>query len=89
MQTIPTWLQAAFADWVTKRIYVDRCGNYRQSDTLSDPIVVYNDRLKAVYPHHQEFQRAALLWLALWEEVPTAKLGLSDCLRRATAESRR
>ena len=29
MQTIPAWLQQAFSDWLTRRLYLDGGGNYR------------------------------------------------------------
>jgi hypothetical protein len=73
MQTIPTWLQEAFVEWLTGRLYVDGRGNYR-SRALSRCIVPYNRALKRLYPENAAFHRAAHQWLALWEVVPTAKL---------------
>src|SRR5437899_1343776 len=29
MHTVPSWLQTAFAEWLTGRLYVDGRGNYR------------------------------------------------------------
>jgi hypothetical protein len=73
MHTIPDWLQTAFSDWLTGRLYVDGCGNYR-SLVLGRCIVPYNRSLQRLYPDNQDFHRAAHLWLALWEAVPTARL---------------
>jgi hypothetical protein len=72
MQTIPTWLQTAFIDWLTGRLYVDGRGNYRRRPDRR--VVPYNQALKQLYPQNSEFHRAANLWLALWEAVPTARL---------------
>jgi hypothetical protein len=72
MQTIPTWLQQAFCDWLTRRLYLDRGGNYRLCP--SRQIASYNRRLKGVFPRNQEFHRASQAWLSLWETVPSARL---------------
>jgi len=77
MQTIPIWLQTAFADWLTGRIYLDGGGNYR-SRLPSRAIVPYNRLLKRLYPHNGDFHRAADRWLSLWEAVPTARLRPSE-----------
>jgi hypothetical protein len=75
MHTVPEWLQTAFAEWVTRRLYVDRRGNYRARVLgRHHAIVGYNQALKRVYPHHQDFHRAAHRWLSLWELVPTATI---------------
>lgn len=74
MQTIPMWLQSAFSDWMTGRLYVDGRGNYR-SRVRPRPIVPFNRQLKRLYPDNQDFHRAAHFWLTLWEAVPTARLG--------------
>ncbi len=73
MHTVPDWLQTAFAEWITGRLYVDGRGNYR-SRVLGRRIVTYNRALKRAYPHNDEFHRAAHRWLSLWELVPTARL---------------
>ena len=73
MQTVPVWLQVVFSDWITGRLYVDGRGNYR-SRVLGRRIVPYNRALKRLYPQNDAFHRAAHLWLALWEAVPTARL---------------
>ena len=73
MQTIPTWLQTAFADWLTGRIYLDGGGNCR-SRLPSRSIVPYNQSLKRLYPDNSDLHRAAHRWLSLWEAVPTARL---------------
>jgi hypothetical protein len=73
MQTVPLWLQGAFADWIANRIYVDGRGNYR-SRVLHRRIVRYNRALKRLYPQNEDFRRASHMWLALWDAVPTAKL---------------
>jgi hypothetical protein len=73
MHTVPEWLQTAFADWITHRLYVDGSGNYR-SYALGRRIVAYNRALKRAYPRNDEFRRAAHHWLSLWEVVPTARL---------------
>jgi hypothetical protein len=72
MQTIPIWLQQAFIDWLTGRLYVDGRGNYRHRP--DGRIVSHNRALKRLYPENPEFHRAANLWLALWDAVPTAAL---------------
>ena len=72
MNTVPRWLQTAFAEWITRRIYVDGRGNYR-SRVLGRRIVAYNRALKRAYPHNDDFHRAADRWLALWELIPTAR----------------
>ena len=73
MNSVPTWLQQAFSDWITGRLYVDGRGNYR-SRVSRRQVVPYNRPLKRLYAQNAEFHRAAHLWLALWEAVPTAKL---------------
>ncbi len=73
MHTVPDWLQTAFAEWVTGRLYVDGQGNYR-SRVCNRRIVPYNRPLKRAYPGNNEFHRAAHRWLDLWELVPTARL---------------
>ena len=73
MQTIPLWLQDAFSDWLTGRIYVDGRGNYR-SRLRHRPIIQCNRSLKRLFPDNQDFHRAAHLWLALWDAVLTARL---------------
>jgi hypothetical protein len=75
MHTVPDWLQTAFAEWLTGRLYLDRRGNYR-SRVLGRPrhVVRYNRPLKRAYPQNGEFHRAAHRWLSLWEVVPTARL---------------
>ena len=73
MHTVPDWLQTAFAEWITGRLYVDGRGNYR-SRVLGRRIVSCNRVLKRVYPHNEDFHDAANRWLALWELVPTARL---------------
>ena len=75
MHTVPDWLQAAFAEWMTGRLYVDGGGNYR-ARVLGRPrcIVGYNRAIKRAYPHHQDFYRAAGRWLSLWEVIPTATI---------------
>ncbi len=73
MQAIPQWLQTAFSDWITRRLYLDGRGNYR-SRLNARRIVPYNRVLKRLYPENQEFHRAAHLWLTLWAAVPTARL---------------
>jgi hypothetical protein len=72
MQTIPQWLQRAFSDWLTRRLYLDGGGNYRSRP--SRRIAPYNRQLKRLYPANQEFHSAAHVWLLLWESVPTARL---------------
>jgi hypothetical protein len=72
MQTIPSWLQSAFLDWLTGRIYLDGGGNYR-SRLTGRRVVPYNRSLKRLFPHNQDFHRAAGQWLSLWEAVPTAR----------------
>ena len=75
MHTVPDWLQTAFAEWLTGRLYVDRRGNYR-SRVIGHPrhVVTYNRPLKRAYPDNGEFHSAAHRWLFLWELVPTARL---------------
>jgi hypothetical protein len=73
MHTVPEWLQTAFAEWMTGRLYVDGRGNYR-SRPLGRRIVPYNQALKRAYPRNADFHRAAHRWLDLWELVPTARL---------------
>lgn len=75
MHTVPDWLQTAFAEWITGRLYLDGRGNYRRR-VLGRPryIVVYNRAVKRAYPQNQDFHRAAQCWLSLWEAVPTARL---------------
>jgi hypothetical protein len=75
MQTIPVWLQVAFSDWLTGRVYLDGGGNYR-ARLPGRPVVAYNRLLKRLYPSNRDFHRAAHLWLSLWEAVPTARLKL-------------
>lgn len=70
MQTIPRWLQHAFSDWLTRRLYLDGGGNYRSRP--SRRIAAYNRQLKSLYPDNQRFHQAAQAWLTLWEHVPTA-----------------
>ena len=81
MQTIPMWLQTAFADWSTGRIYLDGGGNYRSRKT-GRRIVPYNRILKHVYPRNADFHRGAEVWLRLWAEVPTARLRSKRPIRR-------
>jgi len=85
MRTIPTWLQTAFADLLTGRIYLDGGGNYR-SRLRPHSIVSYNRQLKRLYPDNADFHRAANRWLSLWEAVPTARLRPSE---RTKAEADR
>jgi hypothetical protein len=73
MQTIPLWLQQAFSDWLTGRIYVDGRGNYR-SRLRRRPIIPCNRSLKRLYPDNDAYHRAAQIWLELWDAVPTARL---------------
>ena len=73
MQTIPDWLQSAFLDWLTGRLYVDGRGNYR-SRVRPRSVVPQNRLLRRLYPDNLEFHRAAHCWLFLWEAVPTARL---------------
>jgi hypothetical protein len=86
-QTIPVWLQVAFSDWITGRIDLDEGGNYR-SRLPRRPVVPYNRLLKRLYPNNQDFQRAADLWLSLWEAVPTARLKQGDRISRAASGRR-
>jgi len=72
MQTLPAWLQQAFCDWLTRRLYLDGGGNYRLRPFRR--IASYNRDLKRVYPNNLDFHHATHLWLTLWEAVPTAKL---------------
>jgi hypothetical protein len=73
MQTIPLWLQTAFSDWITRRVYVDGRGNYR-SRVNAQRVVPYNCALRRLYPDNRDFHQAAHLWLTLWSAVPTARL---------------
>ena len=75
MHTIPEWLQTAFAEWITGRLYVDGHGNYR-ARVLDRPrgVVGYSRALKRAYPHHRDFKQAADRWLSLWEVIPTATI---------------
>ena len=73
MHAVPDWLQTAFAEWVTGRLYLDGRGNYR-SRALGRRIVAYNRSLKRAYPDNQDFHHAATRWLSLWEVIPTARL---------------
>ena len=75
MHTVPDWLQTAFAEWLTGRLYLDGRGNYR-SRVHGRPrhVIPYNRPLRRAYPQNQEFHRAAHRWLSLWELVPTARL---------------
>jgi hypothetical protein len=75
MHTVPDWLQTAFAEWITGRLYLDRRGNYR-SRVPNRPrqVVAFNRPLKRAYPVHAEFHQAATRWLSLWELIPTARL---------------
>ena len=72
MQPIPTWLQRAFCDWLTRRLYLDGGGNYRLRP--AHRIAPYNRRLKSAYPNNHDFHAAADAWLALWDRVPTARM---------------
>jgi hypothetical protein len=74
MHTVPDWLQTAFAEWVTGRLYVDGRGNYRSRVLHGKGVVPYNRRLKRAYPDNRQFHDAADRWLALWELIPTATL---------------
>ena len=73
MQAIPLWLQEAFTNWLTGRLYVDGRGNYR-SRLHRRPIIPCNRSLKRLYPDNQDFHRAAQIWLELWDVVPFARL---------------
>ena len=73
MHTVPEWLQTAFAEWITGRLYVDGRGNYR-SRVLGRRIVAYNRPLKRAYPNNRDFHGAAHRWLDLWELIPTATI---------------
>src|ERR1700730_10692058 len=57
MQTIPIWLQTAFAEWISGQLYLDGRGNYR-SRPLGRRIVPYNRPLKRLYPDNAAFHRA-------------------------------
>jgi hypothetical protein len=70
MHTIPVWLQQAFIDWLTRRLYLDGGGNYRSRP--SRRIAPHNRQLKRLYPDNQRFHKAAEAWLTLWEHVLTA-----------------
>ena len=72
MHTVPDWLQTAFAEWITGRLYVDGRGNYRSH--VLGRIVAYNRPLKRAYPSNGDFHRAAHRWLSLWEVIPTATI---------------
>lgn len=75
MHTVPDWLQTAFAEWITGRLYIDGRGNYRSRVLGRHRVIVgYNRALKRAYPHHQDFHRAANCWLSLWEVIPTATI---------------
>ena len=88
MLTIPTWLQSAFADWISWRIYVDRRGNYRSRSRVGRRrIVPFNRPLKRLYPDNRDFHRAADRWLALWDAVPTARLTRADRIGRTERQS--
>jgi hypothetical protein len=87
MQTIPLWLQIAFSDWLTGQIYVDGHGNYR-SRVPGRHIVAYNRSLKRLYPDNRDFHRAAHVWLALWEAVPTARLAVETRSNKSDAGRR-
>ena len=88
MHTVPDWLQTAFAEWITGRLYVDGRGNYR-SRVLDRPrhIVRYNRPLKRAYPSRAEFHRAAHRWLELWELIPTARLSRNRQPAKTLVES--
>jgi hypothetical protein len=86
MHTVPEWLQTAFAEWVTGRLYLDRRGNYR-SRAQGRQIVSYNQALKRAYPCNQDFHCAAQRWLSLWEAVPTARLTAKRVGRSTTRMS--
>ena len=73
MHTVPEWLQAAFAEWITGRLYFDGGETYC-SRPLGCRVVPYHRALKRAYPRHAEFHQAAQRWLSLWEVVPTARL---------------
>ena len=73
MHAVPDWLQTAFVEWITGRLYVDGRGNYR-SRVLGRRIVAYNRALKRAYPHNQDFHRAANRWLSLWQVIPTGTI---------------
>ena len=73
MHTVPDWLQTAFAEWLTGRLYLDGSGNYR-SRALGRHVVSYNRPLKRAYPRNEDFHRAAHRWLSLWEVIPTAAI---------------
>ncbi len=85
MQTIPLWLQTAFSDWMTGRLYVDGCGNYR-SRVPGRPVVAHNRPLKRLYPENRDFHRAAHLWLTLWEGVQTARLTRAERIESIETE---
>ena len=75
MHTVPNWLQTAFAEWITGRLYIDGRGNYRSRVLGRHRVIVsYNRTLKRAYPHNQDFHRAAHRWLSLWEVIPTATI---------------
>lgn len=73
MQTIPLWLQTAFSDWLTGRIYIDGRGNYRSRSPVRR-ITPYSRALRRLYPDNRAFHRAAHVWLSVWEAIPTAKV---------------
>ena len=70
MHTVPEWLQTAFAEWATGRLYLDGSGNYR-SRLFGCRLVTYNRALKRAYPRHADFHQAAQGWLSLWETIAT------------------
>jgi hypothetical protein len=72
MQVIPVWLQSAFIDWLTRRLYLDGGGNYRLRPARR--IAPYNRQLKTLFRDNQQFHTGAQAWLALWDQVPTARL---------------
>ena len=80
MHSVPGWLQTAFAEWLTGRLYVDSRGNYRRRIVGSPRhVVTYNRPLKRVYPRNDEFHRAAHRWLVA--------LGIGpDCQTRRRGE---
>jgi hypothetical protein len=87
MQTIPTWLQQAFIDWLTRRLYLDGGGNYRFRP--SRRVAPYSWQLKRLCPDNQHFHAAADAWLSLWEHVPTARLNGKSAVLGPGRTSRR
>ena len=73
MHTVPDWLQTAFAEWITGRLYVDGRGNYR-SRLHRRPIIPCNRSLKRLYPNNDDFHRATQIWLELRDVVPLDRL---------------